>query len=367
MGNYKFYTPPLLAECLVKHLPKQKYNNVIDICCGSWNLLKAAQKVYRNSNYTGVDVDIDAGNNRLKEARFICLDGREFATRERKKYDLILSNPPYGYLEENDRYYRDSSKTVLKELISKRYENEMMQANLILSKKNGVLLFILPSTFFEGDTFLSIRKSLCRNYTIESIVKLPLETFGSSRISSYALIIRNIGKQCKRVSLKEAVNENNKWRINHCKYIPISSMMKGYWIFKDLEKKNHDDIEIFRGNISTANMSNTGRKVFHNSSKIINGEWHPSVRYCDDDDKLRKAKKVRPGDIIVNRVGRYARYWYICKEEAYVSDCLIVIKRDKKTSVYDSLMDNTIEGQLNISKKGVATRYITIKDLRNIF
>ena len=46
MGNYKFYTPPEVAECLMTVLPEKKYKNVIDICCGSWNLLKAANKVH---------------------------------------------------------------------------------------------------------------------------------------------------------------------------------------------------------------------------------------------------------------------------------------------------------------------------------
>ena len=30
MGNYKFYTPPEVAECLMTVLPEKKYKNVID-------------------------------------------------------------------------------------------------------------------------------------------------------------------------------------------------------------------------------------------------------------------------------------------------------------------------------------------------
>lgn len=268
MGNYKFYTPPLLADCLIRCLPKQEYYDVIDICCGSWNLLRAAKKRYKKATYTGVDVDSEAVNNRIRGARFMCADGRAFADKTRKRYDLVLSNPPFGRLTEIDRFYKNSSNTVLKELNNKRYENEMMQANLFLSKKGGVLLFILPTTFFDGESFLSIRKSICNKYNVESVIKLPLETFGSSRISSCALIMSNIGKQCKRAMLKEAICENNKWKIKHCRYISIKQMLSGQWLSEISEQKEQLDMNIYRGNISSADMNSDGRVVLHNSSKV---------------------------------------------------------------------------------------------------
>lgn len=366
MGNYKFYTPPLLADCLIKCLPKQRYNNVIDICCGSWNLLRAAKKKYKDANYTGVDIDPEARGHRFKGARFKCLDGREYANKEGKRFDLVLSNPPFGRLEEDERYYTDSAKAVVKELNNKRYENEMMQANLLLSKAGGVLLFILPATFFEGDTFGNIRKSLCNKYNIESVIKLPLETFGNSRIRSYAMIMHNIGEQRKRAMLEEAVFENNMWKINHRRYLSIQQMKSGCWVTEDSEYKKKVGIEIYRGNISSADMSKKGRLVLHSSSALINGEWYPSTRYCNDNEKLLKAKTVSPGDIIVNRIGRFARHWCVCKKEAYVSDCLIVIRSDNISTIYDKLCDATTEGRLNISTKGVATRYITMKDIKKL-
>ena len=113
-------------------------------------------------------------------------------------------------------------------------------------------------------------------------------------------------------------------------------------------------------------MSRTGSLVFHGSSELINGEWYPSRRYCDDKEKLSKAKTVNPGDIIINRIGRYARYWCVCKDEAFVSDCLIVIKSSDMDSVCNKLNKNTVGGRLNISTKGVTTQFITKNDVCKI-
>ncbi len=362
MGNYKFYTPPMLAECLMRLLPKRDYHNIIDICCGSWNLLEAARKRFGAAHYVGVDVDEEAGGNCFAGATFLCEDGRKFATKEKKKYDLVLSNPPFGHLKDEERVFKDTKIGSVKELNSKRYENEMMQANLLLSDSNGVLLFILPATFFEGESYLSIRKGLCKHYTINSIVKLPIETFGSSKINTYAIIMSNSGQQDQRASLKEIICDNDVWKVKHKHYISIERLLEGAWISKPQEHIAQKKVELFRGNISSAQMSATGRKVLHNSSIVENGEWRPSVRYCDDNEKLQKAKVVKPGDVIVNRVGRFANYWCISKDEAIVSDCLIVI-RASEIDVYDSLLKNSTNGRLNISPKGVTTKYITLRDI----
>ena len=85
MGNYKFYTPPMLAECLIQLIPQRKYDNIIDICCGSWNLLEAARKQFSVGYYVGVDIDEEAKAHCFKNATFLREDGRTFALQEKKK------------------------------------------------------------------------------------------------------------------------------------------------------------------------------------------------------------------------------------------------------------------------------------------
>ncbi len=363
MGNYKFYTPPMLAECLMKLLPKRAYYNIIDICCGSWNLLDAARKQFGPAHYVGVDIDEKAKDNCFTGASFLCEDGRKFAIKEKKKYDLVLSNPPFGYLKENERLFKAAETENIKGLLNKRYENEMIQANLLLADKEGVLLFILPATFFEGESYLTIRSELCKSYTVHSIVKLPIETFGSSKISTYALIMSNSGQQKQRARLAEVICKGDIWTAGDKKYISVERMQEGMWIKEHKSHTTQKNVKAFRGNISSAQMGAVGTRVFHSSSIVIDGVWQPSVRYCNDKKKVQKAKAVEPGDIIVNRVGRFANYWCISKEDAIISDCLIVIKSSGRPDIYENLLKNSTNGRLNISTKGVTTKYITMGDI----
>lgn len=365
MGNYKFYTPPMLAECLIQLIPQRKYDNIIDICCGSWNLLEAARKQFSVGHYVGVDIDEEAKAHCFKNATFLREDGRTFALQEKKKYDLVLSNPPFGYLKEEERIFKNlnGTKGIVKGLNNKRYENEMIQANLLLAEEAGVLLFILPSTFFEGATYLSVRKELCKQYTIDSIIKLPIETFGNSKINTYAVIMINSGKQTMNATLKEVVCENKKLIVKNLEDISVESLKEGMWVRQNKNINRVKDVVLFRGNISSSLLGEKGKKVFHSSGILKNGKWEPSIRYCSDECSIRKAKVVFPGDIIVNRVGRYANYWCVSKEEGYVSDCLIVIRMSRESDVYEKLLQHSTDGRLDIITKGVTTKYVTMSDI----
>lgn len=370
MMKYKFYTPPELSECLMTLLPPRKYKNIIDICCGSWNLLEAARKRFGSANYVGVDIDEDAQNNCFAQAVFWCEDGRTFSIKERERYDLILSNPPFGYLKEEERVFDDETiKTkCIKGLCNKRYENEMIQANLFLAKDSAVMLFILPTTFFEGDSYQSVRRELCRRYTVLSIIELPIETFGSRRISTYALIIANTGKQKQCARLQRITYKREKWEAEEISKIAVDRLIEGTWIRTHNKQKTENRIDIFRGVITSSQFSKlgTGIEIYHNSSIIKDGIWQPSLRYCNEKKYLDKSQTAMPGDIIVNRVGKSAGYWCLNRKEGIVSDCLFVVRASDDTDICSRLRQNSIEGRLNIAIRGVTTRYVTKRDILDL-
>lgn len=57
MKKYDYYTPVELARCILKLLPNMEVRTMVDICCGSWNLLSAAKELYVNAYAVGVDVE----------------------------------------------------------------------------------------------------------------------------------------------------------------------------------------------------------------------------------------------------------------------------------------------------------------------
>lgn len=371
MGNYKFYTPLAVAELLVELLPDDTYKNVIDICCGSWNLLYSAKKKYPNANITGVDIDKEAQIKCISEAKFYQQDGRLFALEEFRKgnvYDLILSNPPFGYLREEEKIFTENKYgIIINNLNNNRYENELMKANFLLADDKSILIFILPSTFVEGEINKKARHTIAKECIVHKLIKLPLETFGKNMINTYAVILqKNSRNKNYTTDYMEILYSENKYSIGKKKLILHEKMLTGDWSI--LERKNSNKIEVksFRGKISSNELTEKGEKVLHCSNQFKDNKWVPGVRYCDKDLQLKKSLKSMPGDILVNRVGKCAGYWTINDEEVFISDCLIAFRSKEKKLLLKRFQKETIKGRLNVPLKGVATRYISKTDIIKI-
>lgn len=369
MRTYKYYTPEDLAKFLISLLPQKHYSNVIDICCGSWNLLNAALNLYSELDCVGVDIDINAENDKPDGACFYCCDGRAFAVKAVKKYDLILSNPPFGSLEDEECFFGLTNQSpLLTALGNKRYENEMTWANLLLAHPGSVLLFILPLTFIEGDTYKRAREEITRDYTINWIAKLPENVFGQSGIATYALAITQEGQHKGTTIYWEIYSDEDGWHRKNERQIGQQDVCNGNW--SDFQLLPIDDsISIARGKLSSKELKRNGNhgdvKVLHCTGACKDGDWEPVVRYARC-NTLRTVEKVaRQNDIVICRIGKSAGYW--CKNShgnILISDCILLIPFEKK--VFDKLRKCSKDGRLKVPIRGVTTKYITARDIKKI-
>jgi len=363
MSDYKYYTPVSLLDALLEYIPEKQVENVVDISCGSFNLLKSALKKYPNARCVGVDIE----NQDVSDCSNICFvkqDGRVFSKQQHEKsvtFDLILTNPPFGRLKKEDRLFEDEPNA---ELCS-RYECEMMYANSLLAQEGSYMIAILPATFVEGDLYLKYRKKLAKSYAIRQLIKLPGNVFSRGNISAYAIILyRTDAEKIRDTQIGNAIYENSKWIIA-CEYsVPPDDIIRGFWVSSNLsmipkEKKEIDCI--YRGNISSTYFSTDGDEILHCSSIFEYGKWVPLVCHCKGYPP-NNAKYVHDGDIIVNRIGKNAGFWtkYV-GESRLISDCLIVVRGGIGIERY--LNQHSTDGRLEIPLKGVATKYISISDL----
>ena len=363
MNKYSYYTPAKLADQLVEFLPKKKYESVIDICCGTWNLLSSAKNKYPNAKFYGVDVDESIAKQMFPGAKFVLKDGRAFSEQERKKgktYDLILSNPPFGNLEEQEVYWgKNTVNASFSALRCKRYELEMMLANIHLAHENSVLMFILPITFVRGKRFKEARKQIAKEFTILEIIELPLDTFGNAKLKTAAIIMEKRISIRKKTHFRKAYIKDSKWEFELINSIMNKEIKQGNWLDSDISTSN---ICIKRGTIHTGEMNSGENIVLHCSSNYEKGEWIPSIRYT----KQSKGVRANSGDILINRIGRGAGYWCInSMNDVRVSDCIFVLKNNQD-NIVKKLCDNTKHGKLNVQMRGVSTAYITQADICKI-
>lgn len=365
MKQYAFYTPVQVADFLIEMLDCTDCQNIIDICCGSWNLLRSAKKRFPNAHITGIDVDGGAEKFKLENANFYKGDGRKFALdciNENQKYDLVLSNPPFGYLEEKMRLYAYCNDSRIdKKLINKRYENEMLQANLLLAKQGGMLLFILPSTFIEGISNKGIRKILGEKYSICSLFQLPKDIFGNGRISTWAMCLKNIQPDNRCVCVYRIEHAEDGYIRKKIAEVDRKHIKSGNWL-GDNENNRKNSLKIYRGTLHSKKFSDNGNKVLHCGVCELGKEWRPSVRFCH----TNVGKKAKLGDIIINRIGKCAGYWCINdEEEVLVSDCIIVIKNERDNLI-KKLEEQSEHHRLKIPVYGTTTQYITVEDIKKL-
>lgn len=368
MKEYTYYTPIDLARAILAIVPAMKIESIIDICCGSWNLLHAGKEKYPTAVITGVDIDKESEKYKIENATFKVMDGREFAENEHKEgktYDLILSNPPFGSIADDERRYGShEGLDYYSQLLNKRYECEMIQANMLLAHAESILVFILPYTFVAGVSYQKARCQIAKDYSVLAIINLPVTTFERGRIKTFAIILQKTPNN-NLTTIYEAVSEKV-WNFKKLKSLQSEEIKNGNWWFKK-EKKKENVINVIRGNVSSCSFENMGQSIFHCAAKKEE-KWLPSVRYYDEAKVRRNVIKANKGDVIINRIGRAAGYWYVNEQDSVtISDCLLVLKNATNTvlEVLEKNSDNN--GRLLVPLRGMTTSYITAEDIKVLF
>lgn len=347
MDYSKFYTPPSIAEILVKQISVTYPADIIDICCGSCNLLHAAGNRWRKSRLCGVDII----KQECANVDIIQDDGRRYAISHSKEYSLVLANPPFDFIREKQEYPKLFDEMPF-DFSTSRLEIEMLLANLRLLKDQGTLLIIMPSTFINAERHQKMREYLANHYYIKKIIRLPDDTFGASGIRSHALIIQRDLKKRRNTKKMAICNMITGYSIEY-ENITQTDVLSGKW---DKLSNNFSQSKLImrRGNISSQNFVNQGMAVLHTSKN--HKPWKPSIRYTNIASNM--VVFAETGDIIVSRIGKSAGSW--CKyagPKTMISDCLYVVK-DPNNEVFE---------RINRKKtlccvKGVATQYITMTD-----
>ncbi len=348
MDYTKFYTPPEIARLLVQQLNILPPSAVVDICCGSCNLLRAAGTRWPHAELLGVDIVSH------KSQGVICIksDGREFALTHPGQYSLVLANPPFDFVSSKCEFPK-LFEDIPFDCITSRLEVEMLFANLRILKENGTLVIIVPSTFVTAEKYRNTRKYVGQNYHVQKVIHLPSDVFGATNISSCALVIKR-EKLSHHYTKRFFVKKNNgKYLISEGTNIPQQSVRSGNWGIIPVCKLKKE-YYFRRGNISSSYFRETGVAIFHTAK--LNNPWKPSVRYIST--VPNSAVYAENNDIIISRIGKSAGKWYKYHGPRIpVSDCLYVLKD------LDGNIFNKIKGkQYPYQAKGVATRYITISD-----
>lgn len=110
-----------------------------------------------------------------------------------KKYDVVISNPPYISVENQDVQTKEKIKRIMGNLSSGRTDIYLAFIKLSLDslKEGGYALFVLPHSFLISKNAEKLRMYIYQNFTINCIVDLStIPVFGNTGIYTILLIVK---------------------------------------------------------------------------------------------------------------------------------------------------------------------------------
>ena len=208
IGNRKatgsYYTPTNIVRKLVSKVfeSTEKYGNVLDPCCGTGNFLLQLPDYISIENIYGYDIDdISVKLTRINMAlKFENVDVDTIYThiklsdylkdQEKKKFDIILGNPPWGYCfdEEDSDYLRKNYLSATGKTIESY--DVFIEKSIKKLEKDGLLSFVIPEAILNVKAHMQIRQLILDNTSIPYVDFLG-DTFDKVQCPCVILQLKN--------------------------------------------------------------------------------------------------------------------------------------------------------------------------------
>jgi len=108
-----------------------------------------------------------------------------------EKFDLILSNIPFGDIQVIDKEYSDPLfKGSVHAQSQKTVHGYYFMRGVDLLEKNGVLAYITSTSIADGKNYIDLRKELLMEAKLLSVSRLPNTVFNNTKVNSDVLIFQ---------------------------------------------------------------------------------------------------------------------------------------------------------------------------------
>jgi adenine-specific DNA methylase len=183
-----FYTPEPIAAFILKWAFNGDNNlDILEPSCGDGVFLEEIKKGrYEYNSVTAIEYDeIEAKKSRkikLEKSRVIHSDFHKFCLSTKKKYNLIIGNPPYiryQYFEKDQQEYANEifNKANLKyNKLTNAWVSFVVGSSLLL-KDEGKIGFVLPAEILQVSYAQTLREFLAKFYNKINIVSFKKLVF----------------------------------------------------------------------------------------------------------------------------------------------------------------------------------------------
>lgn len=360
------FTPKNVADLLaaeVSHI-QNNFNTILDMGAGIGILTKSILDRNMAKSYDLVEKDADLfdileGDKELILTRKYNIDILDF---DFKKYDLVISNPPFIQLQFN----------------AKKEYGDIAFFEYMWGKINdgAVFSFIVTNNIISNYKYKKIREKILSGTSCLSVVELDVFIYSKTEVQSFIITGKKSNNVDNLVVLKKSniygdvvdfleVDKNvalNRMDLSY--YRAINNIMNN--VKKDLPLLGDLNPHISRGSKSNNFFMENGIKAFHTTHFSKN----KNNLVFDEERKDLSYKSIGKGDIIIPRVGsRCLNYCaYVENGNSYFTDCIYRIQIDSK---FQQILLNSLRSSEGIlwrqtSATGSCAKHITLKTLKHM-
>lgn len=389
----RYYTENDISSLLVSLMDTAKATNILDLGCGLGSLSFAASQRWNDAKIFSLDIESrhQVINSENQNRHHVVGDALLFnlpSTLGMKEgsIDLAVCNPPYIKPDWRDEFQQVSEQIGICKYssITKICSSEVLfLAQMIRMLKNGGEAgVILPDGIFTAEKFSSFREFLLKEHCVKKIIQLPRKIFKRTEAQTHILIFNKTSFERKSEEielrtiletgkLSPAISISSDDGFHRLDYSYHSRMQRykassssrslELQAIAEIKRGKHSSVQV--RDLECATVHTTDLSGVHSKYELLGGVELLSL----DPAKFLVA---RPGDILIARVGRdfFKKIANVVSGYAVVSDCLFIIRSDKKYSKKIFKHMSSKDGQLKVSELsyGVAAAQMSMKQLAHL-
>jgi Type I restriction-modification system methyltransferase subunit len=393
--EYKQYFTPLdLADFMVKLVPEDNVNTVVDLSMGECGLLEAAKKRWNNASFWGADIDETLLSKIHAKSPYIhTFSGDSLGDSignwveyqdilEKNKFDLAIANPPFNYFDQVSVCVDDSEMVLTIEM-------RFLLKYIEIVKEGGYICIILPYGFLSLDLYSKLRLEILKRATIHKVIKIFENCFERIDADTCLLLLQKKSSGDEYIQDKIAIEYlDNQYSLQNHTNITISSEknrldLEYNKLLIDFQKIRHrcpypieqlsQYVENCKRGRTLANKKDLvvekGIRFLHTTDVKYLNISNDSPVYVLRNTSYFKESIVRPRNILIGRVGKACIGKIAIVPEHYpktvASDCIFCLEIKDIDPYYLTLFLASIYGQMQLKglAKGSCSKYITKEDL----
>jgi type I restriction-modification system DNA methylase subunit len=195
---YEYYTPYPIIEAMWALAYKHGFTSghILEPSCGVGRFLRYVDPTLNtvdayefskdnNTSYLIAKACFPWANITFNYFESIFYEGNK-RVGAKPKYDLVIGNPPYGKFS---GLYASNAREG-KHFSAKTYDQYFIQAGLTLLKPDGLLVFIVPSTFLQSGGHEKAKKEITEIAKLVDAYRLPEGMFDKTGIMTDIVVFK---------------------------------------------------------------------------------------------------------------------------------------------------------------------------------